>query len=177
LAIRVATELEQLLDQLEKRAAPLEAESLERVAQAIGAIFNVKPDEVAVMELRPSGKLLYFVLPEKLRVVGTIPLTSTTALAARSARERRSDVVNSFATSRHASVFEGVPLGCRQGEAIQKIMSAPILRGDSVVGVAQISRKGLSAAEAGPDFTSKDLGDLQGLNSLLGRFLAIDRTT
>ena len=164
------------MEQLEVQEKPLPPESLERVAQAIAAIFGVKPDEVAIMELLPPGKLLGFALPEKFRVVGTIPLTSTTALAARTARERRSDIVNNFASTRHASVFEGVPLGRHQSETIQKIMSAPIVHADRLIGVAQISRKGFSATDAGPDFTPADLIALQGLSGLLSRFLALHRS-
>jgi hypothetical protein len=147
------------------------------VAEEIGKLFGVQPDEVAILGLLPAGKSLEFVLPEKLRAVGTIPLTSTTALAARTARERRADVVNNFAASRHASVFEGVPLGRPEGNSIQKIMSAPILRGDKVIGVVQISRKGSSPGESGPDFTSRDLSELQGLNRLLGRVLGLSHST
>ena len=160
---KATTELERLIGQWEKQPGPLDSASLEQLAQHISSLFGVSPDEVAVLELSPSGKVLSFVLPEKLKAVGTIPLTSTTALAARTARDRRFDIVNNFASSRHAIVFEGVPLGRRQGEAIQKIISAPILRGDKVIGVAQVSRKGQSAMDAGPDFTSRDLSELQGL--------------
>jgi hypothetical protein len=177
IAIRTATELEYLLDRLEKDQANLQPAWREQVAEAIAKVFNVKPDEVAVLGLLPAGKSLEFVLPAKLRAVGTIPLTSTTALAARTARERRADVVNNFASSRHASVFEGVPLGRTEGNSIQKIMSAPILRGDKVIGVTQISRKGDSATSSGPDFSSRDLSELQGLNSLLGRILALSHFT
>src|SRR6185437_2100332 len=135
------TDLENLLLQLEQQGTPPDAEAMGEVAERIGKSFQVAPDEVAVMELSTNGRALKFILPQKLQAVGTIPLTSTAALAARTARERRSDIVNNFSGARHASVFEGVPLGRRQGEAIQKIMSAPILRGDKVIGVAQISRK------------------------------------
>jgi hypothetical protein len=173
--IRTATELEYLLDKLEKDTANLPDEWRDRVAEEIAKLFSVQPDEVAILGLLPAGKSLEFVLPQKLRSVGTIPLSSTTALAARTARERRADVVNNFAASRHASVFEGVPLG-KQGNSIQKIISAPILRGDKVVGVAQISRKGTSAVDAGADFSSRDLSELQGLNRLLGRILALSHS-
>ena len=166
-----STELEYLLDKLEKDTANPPGEWRERVAEEIAKLFSVQPDEVAILGLLPAGKSLEFVLPQKLRAVGTIPLSSTTALAARTARERRADMVNNFATSRHASVFEGVPLGGREARSIQKIISAPILRGDTVVGVAQISRKGPSALNAGADFNSRDLSELQGLNRLLGRIL------
>jgi hypothetical protein len=128
------------------------------------------------MEIAPSGRFLRFVIPEKLREVGTIPLSSNTALAARTARERRADVLNNFPIARHATVFEGVPLGRRPGESIQKIMSAVILRGNVVVGVVQICRKGASLSDAGPDFTSRDLSELQSLNPALSRLLALRPT-
>ena len=175
MATRPATELDRLLERLEKQQGPLDIEFPDQVALEISKVFRVRADEVAVMEISPKGKVLKFVLPTKLQTVGSIPLTSTTALAARTARERRTDILNNFASSRHASVFEGVPLDGRQGESIQKIMSVPIVQGDRVIGVAQISRKGNSTADSGPDFTSKDLSELQGLNAALGRFLALRR--
>ena len=171
---RTATELEGLLDQMEKQAEPPHPEALDSVSGAIAKLFCVQPDEVAVLELHLASKALRFVLPEKLRVVGSIPLTSSVALAARTVRERRSDVLNNFAQSRHASVFEGVPLGRAQSVCIQKLMSAPILKEGKVLGVAQISRKGESL-ECGPDFKPTDLKTLQGLNDLLARFLLLVR--
>jgi GAF domain len=175
MAIRPATDLERLIDGLEKRAVLVDSKVMATVAQEISKLFRVAPDEVAVMELIAAAKFLRFVLPEKLQAVGTIPLTSTTALAARTARDRRADIVNNFASARHASVFEGVPLGRDKSEAIQKIMSVPILRGDQVIGVVQISRKGRSPAESGPDFLPKDLAELRGLNHALGQFLRLPR--
>ncbi len=91
-------------------------------------------------------------IPEKLTPVGTIPLTSTTALAARTARERKPEVVNNFSTARHANVFEAVPLGRDPNELIQKIMSAPILDGTRVHGVVQISRKATISRPGGRRF-------------------------
>ena len=114
-----------------------------------------------------------FVIPQKLAAVGTIPLSSATALAARTARERRPELVNNFSTSRHATVFEGVPLGRDPAELIQKIMSAPILEGNQVRGVVQISRKGRSTSDAGLDFTQKDLQALGAISPALERFLKI----
>jgi hypothetical protein len=173
---RAATALERLLDRVEKQQIPTDPEWASQVALEIGKLFGVQADEVAVLQLSSRGKALKFVLPEKLQSVGSIPLSSTTALAARTARERRADIVNNFSSSRHAIVFEGVPQGRRTSESIQKIMSIPILSGDEVVGVVQICRKGDSAGDAGPDFSSKDLSDLQALNAVLGRFLALHRT-
>jgi GAF domain-containing protein len=174
-ATRTATDLGKLIDELEKQAAPLSAEDLERVSEALAGIFRLKTDEAAVLEILPPGKLLRFVIPAKLHAVGTIPLNSSSALAARTARLRRADVINNFTSLPHASVFEGVPLGRRYDEPIQKILSAPIVRENRVVGVVQLCRKGISPLDAGPDFSAKDLAELQVLNDLLARFLSLHR--
>ena len=47
---------------------------------------------------------------------------------------------------------------------------------DTVIGAAQISRKGTSQVSSGPDFTSRDLTALQSLNGALRRFLTLPRT-
>jgi hypothetical protein len=170
-----AAEVEKLIDSIEKESVPPDAESLSKVIRQLAKLFGVRDDEVAIMEVAASGRMLRFVIPEKLRAVGSIPLSSTTALAARTARERRSDILNNFPIARHATVFEGVPLGRNPGESIQKIISVPILRGKTVVGVAQICRKGASLTDAGPDFTTRDVSELQSLNEALDKLLALCR--
>ncbi len=168
---RLVAELRRIVDALVRAPAPPNSAALASVAEQVAKGFGVKPDEVAILALIENGKFLRFILPEKLKAIGTIPLTSTSALAARTAREKRTELVNDFTTARHASVFEGVPLGRRHGEPIHKIMSAPITLDGKVVGVVQISRKGRSPAEAGPDFTRKDLRQLSSITSVLGRFV------
>ena len=162
-----------LLDTMIHAGHPPATEDFEQLAEAVGKVFGAAADEVAVLAVSPKSKSLNFVIPEKLSVVGSIPLTSTGALAARTVRERKTEMLNNFNTSRHASVFEAVPLGSRQGQAIYKIMSAPILDGKNVMGVVQISRKGHSASDSGPDFTSRDLQALTSLASTLQKFLEL----
>ena len=173
MAEKQVIDLGSLLETMVRGDHPPATVELAQIAEALGTMFDVDPDEVAILALTANSKSLKFVIPEKLAVVGTIPLTSTSALAARTARERKAELVNNFSTSRHASVFEGVPLGRRQGETIHKIMSAPILDGTKVMGVVQISRKGHSSADAGPDFTQKDLRALTALSPALESFLKL----
>jgi hypothetical protein len=171
-----AAEVVKLIERIEKGSAPPDSNSLLEVIRQLAKLFGVREDEVAIMEVVPAGKTLRFVVPEKLRPVGSIPLSSTTALAARTVRERRADILNNFPIAKHATVFEGVPLGRGPGESIQKIISVPILRGKTVVGVAQICRKGASLTDAGPDFTPRDLSELQNLNQALDKLLALCQT-
>jgi hypothetical protein len=166
-------ELGSLVTALENGGGAPDSETLDRVARMLAKLFAVETDEVAILKLVPKYKSLKFVIPEKLSPVGTIPLTSTTALAARTARERKAEVVNNFSTARHANVFEAVPLGRDPNELIQKIMSAPILDGARVQGVVQISRKAKTLAQAGADFSQKELRTLASLSAVLDRFLKL----
>ncbi|HEY8715124.1 MAG TPA: GAF domain-containing protein [Candidatus Acidoferrum sp.] len=167
-----------LVAELERLASALSADggdatklSLQSVGVRIAKVLNVKPDEVAIMGLSTRWKHLYFLVPENLAQVGYIPLSSNSALAARTARESRPEINNNFATVRHASVFEGVKVAGEPTQAIQKIISAPILSEARVVGIIQISRKGDSVASAGPDFTPSDLGQVLALCKPLGKLL------
>jgi len=168
-----SVDLGSLLDSMVHTGHPPATEELVKMAAALGKMFEVAPDEVAILSVSQKNKSLKFVIPEKLSVIGSIPLSSTNALAARTARERKAELTNTFNTSRHASVFEGVPLGRHPGESIHKMMSAPIVDGTKVVGVVQISRKGHSASNAGPDFTQKDLRALTSLSPTLMQFLKL----
>lgn len=162
-----------LLETLSRSGEPLDTEQLGQVALTLARAFGVDADEVAVLAVDPNQRIMRFIIPEKLATIGTIPLSSTQALAARTARERRAEVLNNFAAARHATVFEGVSLGRREGQLIHKLMSAPILDGANVAGVVQISRKGKSATNAGPDFTQKDLNMLTSLAPTLLQFLKL----
>jgi GAF domain-containing protein len=142
---------------------------LGRIIELIGKNFAVQWHEVAILGLTSDERSLRFIMPDGLRVIGQIPLSSTNALAARTAREKRSELINHFSVVPHASVFEGVPISeTERGDPIQKIMSAPITIGHKVVGVLQVSRKGKAAADAGADFTYPQLRDLKTIADMLG---------
>jgi hypothetical protein len=167
----VVTELERLVDALGEDATstPIVWSSVaERIAKSLG----VKTDEVGILGLSAKWRHLHFLAPEALKNVGFIPLSSNSALAARTARESRPEIDNTFASARHATVFEGVKIGSAEpGDAIQKIISAPILAQGKVIGVIQISRKGSSSMTAGPDFTPADLGKVLAVTKPLGKLL------
>lgn len=168
-----AAELGMLVKAMETAGVAPNSDALHKVARTLGKVFGVDADEVAILKLDAKAKSLKFVIPEKLAPVGSIPLSSANALAARTARERKTDLINNFSASRHATVFEAISLGRDPSEMIHKIISAPILEEGHVHGVVQISRKGRSLSKAGPDFTQKDLHTLASLCPVLGRFLKI----
>jgi len=168
-----SADLGSIVNMLESRGVAPDSDTLDKVGRILAKLFGVDTDEVAILKFVTKYKSLKFVIPEKLSPVGSIPLTSTTALAARTAREGKPDLVNNFSSARHANVFEAVPLGRDPGELIQKIMSAPILDGTRVHGVVQISRKARSLSQAGADFTQRDLRTLVSLSPALDRFLKL----
>ncbi|HVP43176.1 MAG TPA: hypothetical protein VMS96_07070 [Terriglobales bacterium] len=141
-----------------------------RVAAEIAKTFGVKEDEVGILRL--EKQMLSFIYPPKLATVGSIPINTSTALAARTATTKRAEIVNNFAQSKHASVFESVELAGKPKVAghpspeeklihvIQKMMSVPVMGPAGVLGVIEVSRKGKTAPEAGGDFTPADLQKL-----------------
>jgi hypothetical protein len=169
--MNLVTELERLADALEGEASDPAKISFASVAERIAKNLSVRTDEVAILGVSNRWRHLHFVVPEALKNVGFIPLSSKSALAARTTRDNRPEIINDFTSVKHASVFEGVKFAAEGAEVIQKIISAPILSEDRVVGVMQISRKGANAKIAGPDFTSDDLGKVLALCKPLGKLL------
>lgn len=170
-SLSLVSELERLVAALGSDDLELSQISLSAVGERIAKGFGVRISEVAVMGLSARWRHLYFIVPEALKNVGYIPLSSNSELAARTARESRPEINNNFGATRHASVFEGVKIGNESPEAIQKIISAPILFESKVVGIIQISRKGESAKTVGPDFTAEELGKVLALCKPLGKIL------
>ncbi|MBZ5694908.1 MAG: GAF domain-containing protein [Acidobacteriia bacterium] len=145
-----------------------ESVQLNRAVELISKNFAVQPHEVAILGLTPDERSLRFLAPDNLRTVGQIPLSSANALAARTFRERRPELINHFSVVPHASVFEAVPITEElRGDPIQKIMSSPIMAANKVIGVVQVSRKGKVQADAGPDFTHPQLRELKTISDAL----------
>src|SRR6202167_2839942 len=134
------------------------------VSMVLAKVFRVQYAEVALLRL--DGGLLKFIFPEHLRTTGAIPISSK-AVAAHTALSKKAEIFNNFARVKHASIFETIkPVGAEAEdgippEPIQKLMSVPILdRHLTVLGVIQISRKGLDARFT-QDFSREDLHDLE----------------
>jgi hypothetical protein len=139
----------------------------EMACAAISELFRVTKAEVAL--LRTERDVLNFVFPAELKTAGFIPLSSASAVAARTANSRKIELFNNFVIVQHANVFESIKLSAlgqsdRPGaNTIQKLMTTPVLdqQQQHVLGVLQICRKGMSQDDAGPDFTLNDLQNLE----------------
>jgi hypothetical protein len=148
-------------------SALAEADTPEKFRAAVSKFFSVRPNEVALLRLEKG--LLKFVFPDQLKTAGSIPVSSSSSVAAHTASTKKTELFNTFAKVKHARVFETVRLGTTEESdhseqtSIQKLMSAPILNPQKkVLGVIQICRKGFELASAGPDFTLDDLQQLEG---------------
>jgi hypothetical protein len=171
MATSLVSELEKLANAVEQDEASAAQVSMPALAEKIAKELRVKVDEVAILAVSNRWRHLHFLVPAALKNVGFVPLTSNSALAARTARESRPEINNNFSAVRHATVFEGVKAATTSGESIQKIISAPILNEGKVVGVMQVSRKAGSTEHAGPDFTAEDLEKVLAICRPLGKLV------
>jgi len=169
----VAAQVAKLIEELRAAGAPKDDEAMTRLAAKISRGFEVRKDEVAILHLFPDTRVLKFLYPLRLAPVGSIPITTTHSLAAKTIRERRGEIVNNFGAYRHPTIFEAVDLyEDERAVPIVKIMSSPLIVDGKVVGVIQVSRKGRSGEPVGPDFTHDDLTELAAVGSVLGKYLA-----
>ncbi len=173
-----AITFKQLADELQKEG--LTPKNAIRAAGEIAKTLNVKDHEVGILRL--EKQMLHFIHPAKLATVGAIPVNTSIAVAARVVTTKKPEIINNLAQTKHASVFEAVELQKKPkvvgqqadpeeklSHVIQKMMSVPIVGPAGIVGVIEVSRKGKSAPEAGPDFTASDLQKLMTIAASLAR--------
>jgi len=108
----LAAELEVLASSLTTGDEHNSQLSIPGLAERIAKTFDVKPDEVAILAVSEKWRHLYFLVPQALRHVGQIPLSSTNALAARNVRDNRAEMINNFTNVRHASVCDDIEQVC-----------------------------------------------------------------
>ena len=152
---------------MERRLA--QASTPDECCVELAKIFGVRHNEVALLRL--ENGLLKFLCPFELSTAGSIPISSSSAVAAHTAVTKKIELFNNFTRVKHASIFESIKPGGERGDGadgelrpatIHKLMSAPVLdQADKVLGVIQVCHKGFDLASAGPDFTLDDLQQLE----------------
>lgn len=161
-----------LVEEMRKVEGYPSEEALNRLAAQLSMPFKAKKDEVAILRLSNDGRMISFVFPSRLTKVGSIPLTTSHSLAAKTIRDKRGELVNNFSVYKHPTVFEAVDLSAEEkATPIQKIVSAPMIVDGKVAGVIQISRKARPGDPIGPDFTPGDLAELTTVGTILGKYL------
>jgi len=158
----------------ELEAMIAESPTTDNVCRKLAKILKVRRTEIAVLRIEKGS--LRFIYPAELRSAGVLPLTGS-AVAARTAATKTPLLSNNFMRVKHVSLFEAVKVttGDEEEKAaeqmpIQKIMSVPVISQDgNVVGVVQVSRKGLDASLSGADFTSEDMKQLELAAEIIAR--------
>jgi hypothetical protein len=143
----------------------------DRVVKTVTQEFSCKQDEVAILLLSSDGRHLRFVAPRRFSDLGSIPVTKRDSIAVGVLSRRAGEVINNVPMVRHVSFFESIKLRDKPAP-IQKMVTAPLLVRGQAIGVAQISRKGDTARDAGPDFTPADLRRAQELLDSVAPFFA-----
>ncbi|HET7746679.1 MAG TPA: hypothetical protein VFM29_05230 [Vicinamibacteria bacterium] len=142
----------------------------ERVVKYAAGAFGARTDEVAMLFLTSDEKHLRFAAPRRFADLGTIPVTKRDSIAVNIFGKKVGEAMNNVPMVKHVAFFESVKLRDR-AVPIQKMITVPILNGEDAVGVAQISRKGETAAEAGPDFSQADVNRAQELFEAVAPYL------
>lgn len=158
-----------------------ESDGVKRISllgSALQKTFKTKDDELAIFALDQEHQEFRFIWPPNLATSGTIPTNLSGSLLAQTANEKKPLLNNRFAGTRHASIFEMIPVAVpgspkekRTAQPIQKIMSVPIIDQDTLRGVLQLSRKGVDQPSAGPDFTSLELEALAAIATAAARHI------
>jgi hypothetical protein len=143
----------------------------DRVVKSVSQEFACKLDEVAILLLSHDGRHLRFVAPRKFADLGSIPVTKRDSIAVNALARKAGEVINNVPMVKHVSFFESIKLRDKPSP-IQKMVSTPIVVRGQPVGVAEISRKGESVRDAGPDFTPADLKKAQELFEGIALYLA-----
>jgi hypothetical protein len=141
----------------------------DRAVKAVCSEFGTKPDEVALLFATADGKHLRFAAPRKFADLGTIPVTKRDSIAVTVFNRGTGEATNNVPMVKHVAFFESVKIRDRV-LPIQKMVTVPIVHHGEAVGVAQVSRKGETPVEAGPDFTGNDVKKAQDLFESVARY-------
>ena len=130
------------------------------MVKVVSQEFSCKQEEVAVLLLSSDGRHLRFVAPRRFAELGSIPTSKRDSIAVGVLSKRSGDVINNVPMVKHVSFFESIKLKDKP-IPIQKMVTTPLLVKGQPVGVVEISRKGETSRDAGPDFTPADLRHVQ----------------
>ena len=127
------------------------------LAEAVAEKLGVKPEEVAVLLLNATGQTLVFVWPPALYDgKAAFPAAHKTAIASAVLSTLKGKVDNKVSESKHLKFYESVTGMQTSKVPIQKMVALPLFHGERKIGVVEVSRKGKTPEESGPNFTPQD---------------------
>lgn len=169
---QIPVDVRRELDVLRKGVPPSEdlwKRLMATLGPAIAQAFSVREDEVAILLVRDQGLMLGFAYPFTFYgdQKNLFPVNAS-SIAGEVLRTRKGRIDNHVSQIQHLDIYERINQRGQRPLKIQKMISAPLLtpQGEAV-GVIQVSRKGKSLEEAGPNFTLRDLSNLTELSNWL----------
>jgi len=170
-------ELIQKIKHLESQITPknklqLFEETVDFIVDYLSKYFKVNSDEVGIILLTSNRNFLRFVAPKKLYKGGaTFPISKRESVATKVITTLKPDIQNNLSNVKHLSIYEQVKTTEDRPKAIQKMLTLPLILENKAVGVIQISRKGDTPEQSGPDFSQNDVKKLLELAPLFLPFL------
>ena len=113
-----------------------------------------------------DGSLLEFTYPPQLK--GNMIPVDNKNIAGRAAIAKRSYISNNVREEKGFVMFDW--LMSMGGAPIQKMITCPAIFIDEVIAVLQVTRRGVTLSESGPNFQKEDLDKIK---SLLNDFLTL----
>jgi hypothetical protein len=147
---------------------------LEALTTTTSKALGLRPDELAILILTRDRTLLEFVYPCELAEGGTntFPL-SVPSVAGRVAQIGRSVLTNAAHEMPRLDFYERIRIGEERPRQIQKLLAVAVKEPDGRVwAVIEVSRRGDTLKEAGPDFDLEDQRLVERLASIAAPALA-----
>jgi hypothetical protein len=132
-------------------------DALKMVVAHIAGAFTVTDSEVAILFKTKDGNGLKFASPPALAKGANIIPLKVWSLAGNVVKAGTGSLDNNFTERKHLSIYEHIKIGGLKTGPIHKIIATAIKIEGEVFGVVEVSRKGKTPDEAGPDFTTADL--------------------
>lgn len=162
MALRLADVLEEMRNVLattEEEAGRARQDTTLELAAAFlvkALARDVEMGQAAILRRDRKLDLLTFAYPLHLSHGNAIPVDRN-SIAGRIVLSKVALIENNVPDEPHKAFFERIPDTEGRVRAIQKMVAAPLLdRNGEAIGVIEVSRTGGTAAESGPDFTSRD---------------------
>ena len=133
--------------------------------------FHLNDWEVAIFLANNEKTVFSFACPEYLVNSGMIPVSSTEAFSASIFRSGRGLLENNLQLHKHLSLFEIIRTPDDKIRPVWKMIGALIKLEDEKIGVIEISRRAVEQADAGEDFTERDLQFLESTIAKLATFI------
>jgi hypothetical protein len=145
----------------------------EAVAEFIIKNMGVQEDGVAVLLLKDAGKVLRFAYPLELyKGQSNFFPVNRNNIAGQVVLSERGNIENNLPRVPHFGIYEQAKVKGKSPRPIQKMITAPLILPDkNIIGVIQVSKKGQTLPEAGPDFAPADLGKLTQICQIVAPFL------